>query len=63
MADDMTIAYQRRRPVAALVGRSMALCVHPYATWRVRPRATRVLLVSAYAAAAYVAVLGALLIW
>ena len=43
---------------SAIVGRAVALCVHPYAAWRLRPGATRVLLVSAYAAAAYAAVLG-----
>ncbi len=51
-----------QRNVAAVVGRSVALCVHPYAAWRVRPGSTRVLLVSAYAIAAYAVVLGALLL-
>jgi hypothetical protein len=53
----------RRRGLAAIVGRSVALCVHPYATWRLRPVATRVLLLSAYAAAAYAMVLGTLLLF
>lgn len=52
-----------RKPpsVAAFVGRSAAACVHPYAAWRVRPASVRVVIVSAYAAAAYVLVLGTLL--
>jgi hypothetical protein len=50
------------RNVAALVGRCAALCAHPYAVWRVRPRSARVLLVSAYATAAYIVVLAALLV-
>jgi hypothetical protein len=62
MSNDMKTVIQRR-PVAAFVGRSMAVCAHPYAAWRLRPGATRVLIVSAYAAAAYVLVLGALLMW
>ena len=58
----MTLA-PANRSVALFVGRCAAMCAHPYAAWRVRPGAGRVLLVSAYAAAAYVAVLAALLIW
>jgi hypothetical protein len=46
---------------AVFVGRTMAACVHPYAAWRVLPRSARVVVVSAYAAGAYVAVLSTLL--
>ena len=46
---------------AAYIGRALAACVHPYAAWRVLPRSSRVVVVSAYAALAYVAVLGSLL--
>lgn len=44
------------------IGRTMAACVHPYAAWRVLPRAARVVVVSTYATLTYVAVLVALLI-
>jgi hypothetical protein len=47
--------------VAAVVGRAAAACVHPYAAWRVRPASVRVVIVSTYAATAYVVVLGVLL--
>jgi hypothetical protein len=47
--------------VAAFVGRTAAACVHPYAAWRVKPRATRFAMLSAYAAAGYVVVLATLL--
>ena len=47
---------------AVFVGRTMAACVHPYATWRVLPRAARVVVVSTYATLTYVAVLIALLV-
>ena len=46
---------------AAFIGRALAACVHPYAAWRVLPRSSRVVVVSAYAALAYFAVLGSLL--
>jgi hypothetical protein len=48
--------------VAALVGRTAAACVHPYAAWRVKPTSFRVVMVSVYAAAGYVLVLATLLI-
>ncbi len=47
--------------VAAVIGRSAAACVHPYAAWRVKPGSVRVLILSAYAAVGYVLVLGALM--
>ena len=60
MAPTTTAPYNRN--VAAFVGRCAALCAHPYAAWRVRPASSRVLLVSTYAAAAYIVVLAALLV-
>jgi hypothetical protein len=47
---------------AIVVGRAAAACVHPYLAWRVLPRSTRLVVVSAYAAAGYIAVLGTLLV-
>jgi len=49
------------RGPAVFVGRTMAACVHPYAAWRVLSRPARVVLISAYAALTYVAVLSVLL--
>lgn len=48
--------------LAGFIGRVLAACVHPYAAWRVLPRSSRVVVVSAYAAFAYVAVLSTLLL-
>jgi hypothetical protein len=44
-----------------LIGRGLAFCVHPTAAWRVLSTTGRALVVAAYACAAYVVVLGALL--
>jgi hypothetical protein len=43
-----------------LVGRSLAICVHPIAAWHVRSLRYRCALVGGYAGAGYVAVLAAL---
>jgi hypothetical protein len=45
------------------LGRGVALLVHPGAAWRLLPTRGRVVLLSAYATAAYVAVLTALLVF
>jgi hypothetical protein len=37
------------------LGRSLALCVHPFTAWRLSSGATRALIVMGYAAAGYVA--------
>jgi hypothetical protein len=50
----------RNRDVPAVIGRLAAICVHPYAAWRVRGTLSRVMLVSAYAVGAYAIVLAAL---
>ena len=47
---------------AAFIGRALAACVHPYAAWRVLPRSSRVVVVSVYAAFAYLAVMSSLLL-
>ena len=44
-----------------LVGRTIALCVHPYAAWRSHSVKRRAVLLVAYLTASYVIVLGALL--
>ena len=48
--------------VEILIGRTLACCVHPAAAWRVVSARGRAAIVSAYAAAGYVAVLAALLL-
>jgi hypothetical protein len=44
-----------------LAGRSLAMCAHPYAAWRVQSKRVRALVVVAYAAAGYAVVLGVLM--
>jgi hypothetical protein len=46
--------------VARIIGRSLAMCVHPYATWQSQPTRFRVLVLLAYATASYALVLGGL---
>jgi hypothetical protein len=48
--------------VEILIGRGLAMCVHPAAAWRVLPPTKRMLLTAAYFGAGYVSVLSALLI-
>jgi len=48
--------------VDLLIGRGLALCVHPAAAWRVLSTPGRAFVVAAYAGAAYVTVLGVLLL-
>jgi hypothetical protein len=50
------------RPPEILIGRSLALCVHPYAAWRSRSLPGRVFVFSAYVAAGYAVALGVLLL-
>ena len=45
-----------------LVGRSLAMCVHPYAAWRSHSRRGRLLVFVAYFGASYALVLGLLLV-
>jgi hypothetical protein len=44
-------------PLEVVIGRSVACCVHPSASWRRLPASGRVLLVAAYVSASYVTVL------
>jgi hypothetical protein len=49
-------------PLEIVVGRWLALCVHPTSAWRVLPRSGRSLLFASYMGASYFAVLMILLI-
>ncbi len=44
-----------------LAGRSLAMCAHPYAAWRVHSKRARAFVVVAYAVAGYGLVLGVLM--
>jgi len=52
----------RNRDLPVVIGQAMAMCLHPYAAWRVRGKPARVMLVSAYAVGAYAIVLVSLLL-
>jgi hypothetical protein len=59
------VASKLNRPTTrleVLVGRSLAMCVHPYAAWRAQSTAGRWLVVFAYLAASYAVTLTVLLI-
>ena len=43
------------------IGRSLAMCLHPYAAWRTHSTAARLFILFAYAAASYAVMLGVLL--
>jgi hypothetical protein len=61
----MTKMQPATRPSSQLeiaIGWSLAACRHPIASWRVLSRPRRYLLAGTYGAAAYVAVVGALLL-
>ena len=45
-----------------LLGRSLAMCVHPYAAWRTHSMRGRLLILLTYVAASYAVMLGMLLI-
>jgi hypothetical protein len=49
-------------PFDVVIGRALACCVHPWASWRILPARGRLMLVAAYVSASYVAVLTLLLI-
>jgi hypothetical protein len=49
--------------VEILLGRVLAMCVHPYATWRTRSTPERLLVCFAYFAASYTLVLGLLFVY
>jgi hypothetical protein len=45
-----------------VIGRGLAVCLHPYAAWRLRSTRARLLLFGAYVGATYAVVLGGLLL-
>ena len=51
-----------RLPLAVLVGRSFALCAHPYAAWRTYSTRGRLAVLCAYVAASYFVMLGGLFV-
>jgi hypothetical protein len=53
---------RRRRQPEVLIGRSLALCVHPYAAWRSQSATTRVFVFTAYLTASYALVLSMMLL-
>jgi hypothetical protein len=49
-------------PLDIVLGRALACCAHPWASWRLLPARGRLWLVAAYVSASYVTVLSLLLI-
>jgi hypothetical protein len=49
-------------PMDIAIGRLLACCAHPVASWRRLPAYGRVVLVAAYVSASYVTVMAALLL-
>jgi hypothetical protein len=49
-----------RAQIETLVGRSLAMCVHPYATWRSQSTRCRVFVLLAYVVGSYSVVLATL---
>jgi|tagenome__1003787_1003787.scaffolds.fasta_scaffold20012610_2 hypothetical protein len=47
-------------PLDVALGRALACCLHPVASWRLLPAHGRVVLVAAYVSASYVTVFAAL---
>ena len=56
----MPTLMRRSNRFERLAGRSLALCVHPYAAWRTRSTRDRVLVFFAYVAGSYATVLALL---
>jgi hypothetical protein len=52
-----------RAGLETLVGRSLAMCVHPYAIWRSRSTSRRAFVLLAYLVGSYALVLGGLLLF
>jgi len=50
----------QRARIETFVGRFLAMCAHPYATWRSQPTRSRVFVLLAYAVGSYGVVLAAL---
>jgi hypothetical protein len=65
LADSEGVSSELDRPstrVEVLLGRALAMCVHPYAAWRTQSTSRRLLVFFAYFAASYTLVLGVLLL-
>jgi hypothetical protein len=60
--DGTVVALAGFVPLDVAIGRAVACCVHPAASWRRLPASGRVLLVAAYVSASYVTVLMVLLL-
>jgi hypothetical protein len=56
----MAPARKGPHPLEVLIGRSAALCVHPFAAWRSPLKKDRALLLISYVAISYVVVFGLL---
>jgi hypothetical protein len=48
--------------IAVVIGRTLAVCAHPWAAWRVSAGSGRALVVAAYFVAAFLTTLSALLV-
>jgi hypothetical protein len=48
-------------PIEILAGRALAMCLHPYATWRARSSKARAAVFVAYLVGSYLAALGLLI--
>ena len=63
--NQLAVSVSRQPAVSAterVIGRALAFCVHPYASWRRLPASGRACLVAAYVAIGYVTTIGLLFI-
>jgi len=58
MTTQQTVRHPSRREV--LIGKSLAVCVHPFAAWRLARRRIRLVILAGYFVTAYAATLAAL---
>jgi hypothetical protein len=61
-ADGTVVAPRRLVPAHVVIGRALACCAYPTASWRRLPASGRVLLIAAYVSASYATVLTLLLL-
>jgi hypothetical protein len=61
-ADGTVVAPRRLVPAHVVIGRALACCAYPIASWRRLPASGRVLLIAAYVSASYATVLTLLLV-
>jgi hypothetical protein len=62
MADARSPIPSPSSPLEIAIGRSLAMCAHPVAAWRLSSVRGRLVVVAGYAAAGYLAVFGALVL-